>query len=78
MISRLAYKIRIFTEKLARKVQDWLITVLLTLTYFIVFGFSKLAIVVFYKKILYNKTKHSSWVDAKGYSPNIKDYMRQS
>jgi cytochrome c biogenesis protein CcdA len=67
-------------QKLIRIVQKILITVSLTVVYFLGLGITLIFIVFFNRRILTgnNKDDSSFWVPASGYQPDIEDSFRQS
>ena len=79
-MKRIFQKIKGITLFVVGKIQKVLITIFLIVTYFIVFGVSLIFIAIFNRKLLWPKIKKTKtfWIDAKGYSPKIKDCLRQS
>lgn len=62
-----------------RFVQKILITILLTIVYFIVFGITKLVMFIFPGKHLKRLKKMDTyWLDAEGYTADINSAMEQS
>jgi cytochrome c biogenesis protein CcdA len=67
-------------QKFIRIIQKILITVSLTVVYFIGLGVTLIFVALFNRKILTNCSKedYTFWVTASGYQPDIEDSLRQS
>lgn len=63
-----------------RIIQKILITISLTLVYFLGLGITLIFIAIFNRKIITSPSKddYTSWVGAEGYQPDIEDSFRQS
>lgn len=72
--------IRNFTVKLTKVLQKILITIFLTLTYFIIFGFTVIFMFIFKYQFLKGKSKdkRSFWNKTKSYDPTFTDCLSQS
>ncbi|MFH1397725.1 MAG: hypothetical protein ABIH27_04160 [Candidatus Omnitrophota bacterium] len=67
-------------QKFIRIIQKILITVSLTVVYFLGMGITLIFIALFNRKIITKPSKddHTFWVGAEGYQPDIEDSFRQS
>jgi len=79
-MARLFRSIKAITLIIVSKIQRVLIFILLVITYYILFGISRIIIEIFSRRILWpKKTKSNTfWLDAEEYNPKIEDCMRQS
>lgn len=69
-----------FIQIYIRFVQKILITILLTLVYFLMLGPTLLLIIIFRRKILFKNYKkmNSFWVEAKDYTANFENNLTAS
>ncbi len=67
-------------QKFIKVVQIILITLLLTVTYFVVFGITVVFMIIFRRKILTGQNRYDNtfWIEAKGYELNNEDIFSQS
>jgi hypothetical protein len=67
-------------EKLVRLIQKILLTVFLSLIYFLGFAATVFFVVLFNRKLIYGslKAKNSSWREAEGYDLSLQESLRQS
>ncbi len=73
-------KLRAVLWAVIRKVQSWVMFVLLLFLYVVGFGITYLFTVVFDRRLLKpNPTKDGTfWSDARGYEPDMDDALRQT
>lgn len=67
-------------QKFVRIIQKILITLSLTVVYFLGLGITLIFIALFNRKIITSPSKDDNtfWVGAEGYQPDIEDSFRQS
>ncbi len=67
-------------QKFIKVVQIILITLLLTVTYFVVFGITVVFMIIFRRKILTGQNRYDNtfWIETKGYELNNEDIFSQS
>jgi len=67
-------------QNLIKIIQKILIVILLTIVYFLGFGFTLIFLMFFNRKILTGPGKDSNtfWIKAEGYRVNAQDSVRQS
>lgn len=79
-MKELFQKIKEKAAAVASKIQRAMVAIFVFITYFVVLGLFYPIVALFYRKLFRPKAKtaDSYWLEAKGYEPDMEDFLRQS
>ena len=78
-MKKLLYKLKKTSDWIIETIKTIFINVYLILTYYIIFGFFKIVISIFYRKLLNQGKKNKTYfIKSKDYQPILEECLRQS